>query len=199
MYVPNQDGTNVALIRREIHIVNDLSAKALIEIDIMKPEGIILDIKKDLFTIGSCASLQVPLSMITKGFRINTVVLSKAQYAVSTHAFMMVLIKDVALLNDRDLIFKPEQLDALTLSAYIVDHNLTHIVVRNDIDLPVILLRHARLGRILEYEAAGCFQIDAKHTTLADKPLKKDQSKFWQACFLRTARYRRCLQRGHRA
>lgn len=179
MYVPNQDGTNVALIRREIHIVNDLSAKALIGIDIMKPKGIILDTNKDLVTIGSCDSLQVPLSMIAKGSRTNTVVLSKAQYAVSAHAFMTVPIKDMALPNDRDLIFGTEQLDALTLSAHTVDHNLTHIVVRNDTDLPAILPRHTRLSRVLEYEAAECFQIDAKHTTLADKLPKKDRSKFW--------------------
>lgn len=178
MYIPSNDN-KVALIRREIHIVDDLSAKALIGIDIMKPEGIILDTNKDLVTIGSCESLQVPLSMVAKGSRTDAVVLSKAQYAVPAHTFMTVPIKNVTLPKDRDLIFEPEQLDALTLSAHIVDHNLTHIVVRNDTDLPTILPRHTRLGKVLEYEAAGCFQIDAKHTILADKPPRNDRSKSW--------------------
>ena len=57
MYVSNEDGSKVALIRREIYIVDDLSVKAFIGIDIMKLEGIILDINKDLATIGSCNSL----------------------------------------------------------------------------------------------------------------------------------------------
>lgn len=95
--------------------------------------------------------------MITKGFHINTIMLSKVQYTVSTYTFMIILIKDVTLLNNRDLIFKPEQLDTLILSAYIINYNLTHIIIRNNIDLPVILLRYTRLDRILEYKTTECF------------------------------------------
>ena len=47
----------MALINRKIYIVDDLSTKALIGIDIMKPEGIIIDIDKDLIIIGLCDSL----------------------------------------------------------------------------------------------------------------------------------------------
>ena len=44
---------SIVLIRREVYIIDDLSTKALIGIDIIKPKGIILDISKDLITIGS--------------------------------------------------------------------------------------------------------------------------------------------------
>ena len=47
----------MALIRRKIYIVENLSAKALISIDIMKPEAIILDINKNLTIIESCGAL----------------------------------------------------------------------------------------------------------------------------------------------
>lgn len=178
MYIPTNDN-KIALIRREIHIVNNLSAKALIKINIMKPEGIILDTNKDLIIIDSYNSLKTPICIITKGSRTNAAILSKAQYAVPTHTFMTIPIKDVELPQDRDLIFEPKQLDALTLSAHIVDHNLTHIVVRNDTNLPATLPRHTRLDKVLEYEATRCFQIDTKHTTLADKPPRKDRSRSW--------------------
>ena len=174
MYIPGPDG-KVALIRREIHIVDELSAKALIGIDIMKPEGIVLDTNKDLAIIGSCQSLQVPMSMAAKGPRTNVSVVSKAKYAVPAHSFMTIPIKPVTLPDDRDLIFEPEQLDDLTLSAHIVDHNLSHLMVRNDTDLPVTLSRHARLGQVLEYEAEGCFQVDSTHAPLAERPAKKSQ------------------------
>lgn len=182
MYVPNQDGTKAALIRREIHIVDNLSAKALIGIDIMKPEGIILDTNKDLVTIGSCDSLQVPLSMVAKGPRTDAVVVSKAQYAVPAHSFMTVPIAmDASLPTDRDLVFEPEQLDALTLSAHVVDHNMSCIIVHNETNLPVTLPRRARLGKVLEYEAEGCFpvQIDPKHASMANKPSKKTPARSW--------------------
>ena len=52
IYIPSPDG-KVTLIRREIYIVDKLSTKVLISIDIIKPEGIILDTTKDLITIGS--------------------------------------------------------------------------------------------------------------------------------------------------
>ena len=179
IYVPNADGSKVALIRREIHIVDDLSAKALIGIDIIKPEGIILNANKDLVTIGSCDSLQVPMSTVAKGPHTDATVLNKARYSVPTHSFMTVPIKPVDLPQDRDLIFEPDQLDSLTLSAHIVNHNLTRVVVHNDTDLPITLPRHLRLGKVLEYEAEGCFQIDMKHAPLAEKPPKKGRSKSW--------------------
>ena len=172
MYIPGPDG-KVALIRREIHIVDELSAKALIGIDIMKPEGIVLDTNKDLAIIGSCESLAVPMSMTAKGPRTNVSVVSKARYAIPAHSFMTVPIEHATLPDDRDLIFEPDQLDALTLSAHIVDHNMSRVIVRNDTDLPVTLPRRARLGQVLEYEAEGCFQIDPKHATIADRPPKK--------------------------
>ena len=179
MYVPNGDGSKVALIRREIHIVDDLSAKALIGIDIMKPEGIILDTARDIAVIGSCNSLQVPMSMIAKGPRTDTAIVSKARYSVPAHSFVTIAIEPVDLPKDRDLIFEPEQLDALTLSAHIVDHNLSRLLIRNDTNLPVTLSRHVYLGKVLEYEAEGCFQIDPNNATLAQKPPKKEATKSW--------------------
>ena len=165
IYIPSCNGEKVALIRREIHIVDDLSAKALIGIDIMKPEAIILDTAKDMATIESC-NIQVPMSMIAKGPRTDTVIISKARYAVPTHSFLTVSIQPVELPAERDLIFEPEQLDTLTLSASIVDNNLSSLMIRNDTDLPVTLARHTRLGKVLKYETEGCFQINMEHATL---------------------------------
>ena len=73
MYIPG-NSNKVALINHKIHIVDELSAKALIGIDIMKPEAI--DTGKDLVIIESCDSLQVPVSMITKSPRTNTTIVS---------------------------------------------------------------------------------------------------------------------------
>ena len=47
----------MALIRYKIYIINNLSAKALININIIKPKDIILDTNKDLTIISSYESL----------------------------------------------------------------------------------------------------------------------------------------------
>lgn len=100
-------------------------------------------------------------------------VVSKARYTIPAHSFITVPIEQVTLPNDRELIFEPDQLDVLILSAHIVDHNMSRVIVRNDTDLPVTLPRRVRLGQVLEYEAEGCFQIDPKHAIIAERPPKR--------------------------
>ena len=43
LYLLSKNGT-VALIKREFYVINNLTAKALIRIDILKPEDIILNL-----------------------------------------------------------------------------------------------------------------------------------------------------------
>ena len=179
IYISGKDN-KVALIRREFHIVDNLSVKVLVGIDVMKSEDIILDTNRDLAVISSCGSLEVPMSMVAKGQRTDTVVVSKARHSVPAYTFITVPIEPLHdLPQDRDLIFEPDQLEALTLSAHIVDHNLERVMVHNDTDLPIILPRHLRLGKVQEYEAAGCFQIDSSQAPLAAKPPKKCKTKSW--------------------
>ena len=156
IYIFSCNDEKIVLIRREIHIVDDLSVKALIEIDIMKSETIILDIVKDM-TIIESYNIQVLMSMIVKGFRTDTVIIFKVRYVVSTHSFLTVLIQFVELSVGWDLIFEPEQLDTLTLFVSIVDNSLSSLMIRNDTDLFITFVRHTRLDKVLEYKAEGCF------------------------------------------
>ena len=57
MYLSDKNG--IARIKREFYIVDDLTVKALIGIDIMKPEDMILDIKKNVIIIGLCKNIQI--------------------------------------------------------------------------------------------------------------------------------------------
>ena len=64
----------MVLIQREIHVIDGLSAKTLIGIDIMKPEGIIIDLIMDIMTMGICQSFRIPIIAVTKSFRTNAAV-----------------------------------------------------------------------------------------------------------------------------
>ena len=92
IYLPGTKGT--ALITREMHIVDNLSANALIGIDIMKPEGMMLDLQHDLMTVGSCNSLQVPISTRTKqSNQVDTAIFSITRKVVAPHTDMKIPVK----------------------------------------------------------------------------------------------------------
>jgi len=69
----------VALIIKELYIVDNLSIKVLVNINIIKPEGIIINTSKDIVIIISYNSLEVSISIITKGTRINIIVINKVR------------------------------------------------------------------------------------------------------------------------
>ena len=123
----------------------------------MKLEDIILDINKNLVIINSYNLLQVLMFIITKNFKTNAVVLVKEQLSISSISFLAMFVKNLNLSFNRDLIFKLKQLDTLTLLTHIVDHNISHIIIRNNISHSVILSRYTRLNKVLKYEAKNCF------------------------------------------
>ena len=60
-------GSNsIALIIRKIYIIDNLSANVLLKIDVIKLEGIILDLQYNLITISAYNALEVPISTRTK-------------------------------------------------------------------------------------------------------------------------------------
>ena len=95
MYLLSKDGT-VALIERELHIVDNLIAKTLIGVDIMKPEGIIINLQNDVMRIGSCQNLEVPIVVISKGIRINATIYSSKRMVIPLYINMAVPIRGAA-------------------------------------------------------------------------------------------------------
>ncbi len=49
IYIPR--GNSTTFIKRELYIINNLLAKALIEVNILKPKGIIINLKRNLIII----------------------------------------------------------------------------------------------------------------------------------------------------
>ena len=177
MYLPGKNGA-IALIERELHIVDDLTAKALIGIDIMKPEGIVLDLKHDIMRIGACQNHEVPITVTTRGSRTNATIYSKKRMNIPPHSNVAVPVTGpsktrLMLPEDRDLLFEPQTLDTLSAYAHIVDHTLSAVFVRNDTDEPITLPRRQKLGKVSEYDAADCFSVSPENHDLATKAPKR--------------------------
>ena len=180
IYLPGSKGT--ALVTREVHIVDNLSANALIGIDIMKPEGMMLDLQHDMMTIGSCNNLQVPISTRTKqSSQVDTAIFSITRKVVAPHTDMRIPIKARRkplrnLPADRDFIFEPAEHDSLSVCAHVVDNTMSEILVRNNSDLPVVLPKRTRLGKVVEYEANGCYAVSPDAQDLAHRPAKSTKT-----------------------
>lgn len=183
MYLPATNGAT-ALIKREVHIVDNLSANTLISVNILKPEGMIIDLDKNLIIIQSCQNLEVPIKASGKGSRTNTTVFSQAHIVVAPHTNKRIQItgprhRALRLPTNRDLIFKPEKLDSLSVYAHVVDCHISHIFIRNDTNEAIKLPRNVKLGHVTEYEAAECFPVKAFHSDLAARPPKKARATNW--------------------
>ena len=103
IYILNNDN-KITLIRREIHIINDLFIKTFIKIDIIKFKNIIFDINKNFVIIKLYNSLQVLMFIIIINFRINVVIFNKTRFVIFFYFFIIIFIKKIDLSINRDLI-----------------------------------------------------------------------------------------------
>jgi len=58
-----------AVIKREVHLVDNLAANLLIGINILAPEAIEINIKNKLMTLGNCEGIIVPIRVTPRGDR----------------------------------------------------------------------------------------------------------------------------------
>lgn len=179
MYLLGKNG--IVVIERELYIIDDLTAKALIDIDVMKPERIVIDLGNDLMKVGAYQDIEVPIVAVAKGAPINRTVYSSRRVTISAQSNVVVSIsgsgKTLNLSNDRDLLFEPQILDALLVYAYIVDHEVSKIFVRNDSNKPITLPRKQKLGRITNYDVSSyCYAVQSNNHILTAKSPKRQSN-----------------------
>jgi len=77
IYIPSKDG--VILITKELYIVNNLSIKVFIGVDIIKSKDIIFNTRKNLVTIILYSNLKIPVFIIIKGIRTDAIIINKSK------------------------------------------------------------------------------------------------------------------------
>ena len=83
---------STAIIERKLYIVDDLLAKALIGINIIKPEGIIIDLGNDVIRISACNNMEVPIVAIIRGPRTSATVYSSKRNVIPAYSNVAVPI-----------------------------------------------------------------------------------------------------------
>ena len=166
LYLPGD--SKVARISRGARVVDDLKAKMLIGMDIIGPEGISVHIPSRTATVESCGSMQVPLGVQPTTERVDRVVRLTKLITIPARSTALIPLKlrgPTALPRGRDYLFEPSKANLGEEGGYvahIIDSDTQYIQARNATDSPVIVPRHARLGKVMDYDAEGCYVASAE-------------------------------------
>ena len=111
MYLSNKN--NITKIKREFHIINDLAIKALININIIKPKNMILDIEKNVIIIDSCKNIQIFFISVNQRPQTRATIFNnnKTKMIIPSHFNMTVSViglkcRLLKLSNNRDFLFE---------------------------------------------------------------------------------------------
>ncbi len=160
-------------IEREVHLVDNLKAKLLIGIDILHPEGIIINLLEKTATFTHCRNTQVPLTIVDRNLR-KTVFTLEASI-IPPHSRKAVSIrgsryKPLDLPSNRRLLFEPTRLRDLGVMAHLVDETVSSVFCENNTSAPIKLPKGTKLGEILDYDNEG--EILTSHTHMAELAVK---------------------------
>jgi hypothetical protein len=161
----------------QAYIIDNLKAKFLMNMNILKFEEIILDISRRRLILSLCENLKMFIRVISKSkFKINRVILVERFISISAKSMISISIKIKNSLFDRDYYFQSVTRDLnLDLIEEIMTHminvNLDAVQICNFTNKSVIISRRARLNRLIEYEEHKCYFTDSIETILTAESL----------------------------
>ena len=166
-----EDKDAVAHLRREVHVVDNLKAKLLLGMDVMVPERMIVNLDLKKLTVGSCKGLKTSIKVTSKdNTRIRRTLKAERKIVVEANTIAKIPITFGEPLPDRDYLFEPRLPGAY---AHVVDASLSSIYVSNTSALPITIPRQANMGRLVEFEEQGCYQISPEdHIWAARKDIQ---------------------------
>ena len=159
-------------ITENFHIVEDLSVKILIEMNIIGLERMKIDFRN--LMIESCENMSVELSAINSDdLKVKRVVMSTKNMIIFSHInqFVPATIKEkFKKLSDRNYAFHSTQNNRFDFDDdilfHIVNANFFCIHVRNITNNSVVIFRRNRLKTLQKYENDDCYLIFSKNAHL---------------------------------
>ena len=165
------DKSVVTRFFRNLHIVNNLSAKILIEINIINSERMTINATK--LKIDSCRKILINVSVKIKNSAVKRVVICAIATTLSFHFNKIILIKvrENVALSDRDFMFHfssnsilESEDDALS---HIVNVNISMIQINNAFNQNVTISRRMRFEILCDYQEKNCYLTFSNNAHLA--------------------------------
>ena len=159
---------------REIHLIDSLSVKILIEMNVIISKKMIINVDKQIVTIDSC-DVTTKLHVISRDKRMNRVVKFLKQLIIFSHIHMIVFVKirEQTLSTNRDYFFHSLEDSRLETEndffAHIIDVNFIVVQVRNSTNQSITISRNFKLNKLNDYNEKNCFLVASKNRHLVVK------------------------------
>ena len=170
-----------ALIRREVHLVDNLKINMLIENDVIVSEDVVFDLVKKQALIDNCE--------VTIAFDVRSRVSHAQQRSIhvkkvivlSSRNQMIISIHHLVdeLLVSRDFLFEFDDSN-LILYAHIIDVDIKIVLIINDSNTTVKISRNFRLDKLIELDFSQTYHLNESENVVE---LTKRRSKFEHKTF----------------
>ena len=164
LFFPGENGKGemvYASIKCKLHLVKGFRANILIGNNILTLEGFVINIGLGHAVIGSYG-VKIMIRARQRGQFLRKRLLAKKDGVVPPRFEVIIPLLPISLPNNKDFLFHPTAQTNLTLFAHIIHHNTTKVLVRNTSDQPLRILRHQKLGHVIDIRYDNCFLADAK-------------------------------------
>ena len=154
---------------RDIHVVDNLKVNLLIEINILGPEDIIVDLSKAKIIFTKCDKVTVLVQATARNnVRIRRVVRAKRRQIISSKSIetVKVSLRDRKSLLDRNFLFESS---INKVYIHLMNTNFNFVIVRNNRISPLVIPRYHRIDSIMKYEAKEEYSINIENHFLAAK------------------------------
>ena len=161
LFNTKNDKKVISVLRREIHLIENLKANMLFENDVINSKKIVFDVAKKFVVISNTDVIIALKSRLIKNVILKLVHLRKS-IVVSVRIEIIVDVHNACLLKSRNFLFElNNDVIELIMYAYLVDAFTFSILIRNDKNYSVKIFKNARLDKIIEIDFSNVFQIEA--------------------------------------
>ena len=147
-------------ITRKTHLVNDLKINILIDNDFINSKKIVIDVVKEVAHIKNC-NVNINIEVKT----VRSIVREKMHFRktinISPQFEMIISIHHIAISANRNFFFESDEFNFL-LYAHIINAKIKDIIIQNDNNKIVHILRNCRLDHIMKFNYFNVFQIFKK-------------------------------------
>ena len=160
--------------RREVHVVNDLKIKILIDMNIIELKIIDVLMNNNILHVENCDVIVfIIIKFKNNDERINRIIRVITIVIISFHFTIAIIVKfrDKSMSIDRNYFFhfisnvKFKSNDEFFV--HIVDVNVDAVQIRNVTNKSCIISRNVKINKLHDFEKKNCYVVDSKNRHLA--------------------------------
>ena len=156
--VNKNDKSIKVMIIKKIHLIDNLKANMLLNIDFIDSKKIDINIFNKIAHIDSCEVIAFLKIRTLKVVVQTSIYVTKTTY-VSSRSKIFLSIHHIVMSADRDFFFESNELNVF-LYAHLINAKFKHILIRNDSNHTVHIFKNCRMKRLTKLNFFNVFQIN---------------------------------------